>query len=317
MTKTKRPLTFLIAMQFLAVASLALMLTGQKASAASRIVAVVNGTAITDFDISQRQKLERLLSGGKRRPSTSATLNTLIDDRLKLFEAQRRSRVAADAEISNAMTNMARNARIKKNQLISVLKRNGIAKQTLENWLKVQISWNALLRSRFNAQVHINDSEIVEALAKNKEKSDKTETAYRFDLTQITFVTRANASKSELNQQLAAAKRLRARFKSCDSDIEFARGLPDVAIARAGRRTSTDLPSKLAKIILDTPIGSLTPPKKSKNGYDMLAVCGKKSIGTDEVLRKEAESKLKQQHSKSLSRKYILELRSTAVIEKR
>ena len=284
---------------------------------ASQIVAVVNGAVITDFDIAQRQRLEKLLSGNRNNLGRSAALNELIDDKLKLFEARNRSMTASDGEVTNALGNMAKNVKMSQSQLTSVFKRSGINIETVKDWLKVQISWRNLISARFDARVHLAESDIVAAINKDQNGGKDVDSATQFDLTQITFVTRAKASKSEINQKLAEAKRFRANFSSCEKDIATARNLRDVAINHIGRRDSTQLHPDMVKRLRDTKINGLTSPQKVDNGYEMLAVCGKKDLGTETTLRNEVETKLRDEQSRNLSRRYLQELRSSAVIDKR
>ncbi len=137
--------------------AIALMLPAAFTKAyASRIVAIVNGAVITDFDVSQRQRLERLLSGGKRRLGKSAALNSLIDDKLKLLEARDRNRLTTDAEADRALANMARNAKMTSKRMLGIFRQAGVNKETVRSWLKAQIAWRNLIRARFNAQVRVD-----------------------------------------------------------------------------------------------------------------------------------------------------------------
>ncbi|WP_180966815.1 peptidylprolyl isomerase [Cohaesibacter celericrescens] len=297
-----------------------LILPGQIDHArASSIVAIVNGAVITDFDIGQRQKLERLLSGGKKRLGRTSAINALIEDKLKLIEARNRKMSATDKQVDTALTNMARNVRMTEKRLVGIFKQAGINKETVKDWLKVQISWRALIDARFNAQVRVEEADIVKALRKDnaKDSKDSVKNSVEFDLIKVLFVTRAKASNRETSQRLTEAKRFRASFASCTKDVDTARRLKDVAVSRIGRRNSSDLHPEIAKTLRDTPLNKLTPPTKVDNGYEMLAVCGKKDLGKQATLRSEAETKLKDEQGKTLSRKYLLELRSNAIIEKR
>lgn len=287
------------------------------AHANSRIVAVVNGAVVTDFDITQRQKLERLLSGGKKRLGKSAAKSLLVDDKLKLFEARARGMTPSDAEISGAVNNMARNVGMGRKQMLSVVNRAGVSTKTLESWMKVNMAWQRLVGARFNAQVKINDADIIQALGKSGKKKDDVKTAIRYELSSVTFITRKKASKSEANKRLAEAKRFRASFTSCEAGLKAARTLRDVAVNRVGRRMSADLPPAIDKNLRDTPKGKLTAPNRSKDGYEMLAVCDKKDLGKQETLRSTIKNELQDQRSRDLSRKYLRELRARAVIEYR
>lgn len=298
--------------------AIALMLPAAFTKAyASRIVAIVNGAVITDFDVSQRQRLERLLSGGKRRLGKSAALNALIEEKLKLLEARDRKRTTSDAEVDRAIANMARNAKMTSKRMLGIFRQAGVNKETVKNWLKAQISWRNLIRARFNAQVRVDEAEIMQVLNKNTKSKDKVESTIQYDLSSVNFIVRSKSSKSAQNQRLREAKRFRTSFQSCDKDLKAARRLSDVAVTRVGRRQSNTLPPQFAKTLRDTPVNRLTPPRKTDTGYEMLAVCGKKDLGKQITMRDEIETKLKDERSKSLSRKYLGELRARAVIEKR
>ena len=286
-------------------------------SSASRIVAVVNNAAITELDITQRQKLESILSGGKVRIGKGSALNSLIDDKLKLFEARDRKKTASDKEVTDALDNMAKNARISRSRMVGFFRQGGVSEETLKEWLKTQLSWRSLIRARYNAQVRVEEAEIVNALSAKDVSEDKIENATEFEITSIIFVTRSKAGKAEQNRRLSDAKRFRSHFQSCEADIEPARRLTDVAITRLGRRVSTDLSPEMAKRLNDTPINGLTPPTKIDNGYEMLAVCAKKDLGKRVAMRNEVEAELKDERGKALTRKYLQELRSRAIIEKR
>lgn len=284
---------------------------------AGGIVAVVNGAVITDFDIGQRQKLERLLSGGKRSLSKASALNAMIEDKLKLIEARDRNRSPSDAEVDSAISNMASNAKMSSGRMIGIFKQAGVNEATLKEWLRAQLAWRTLIRARFNAQVRVEEAEIMQALNEKGDSQKGVESTIEFDLVSIVFVTPSHNSAAANNLRQRDAKRFQDTFQSCSTDIEKARRLTDVAVTRVGRRDSNALPPVLVKTLRDTPVNHLTAPRKTDTGYEMLAVCGKKDLGKEATLRDEIETKLKDERSQALSRKYLAELRARAVIEKR
>jgi peptidyl-prolyl cis-trans isomerase SurA len=305
-------------LSILALAVFVLSMSAQiQRAVASTIKAVVNGAVITDFDIAQRQRLERLLSGGRRTLGSTAALNILIDDKLKLFEARTRNMTPSDGQIENAIQNMARNAKMDKKRLVSIFNQAGVNIETLKDWLKVQISWRDLVEARFNTQVHVDEAEIYQMLSDQAKKDGTVQDAIQFDLTRVLFITRAKASNAAKHQRLVEAKRFQSRFASCEKDLEAARNLTDVAVERIGRKSTTDLPEPLAKRLRDTEVNKLTPPIQVGDGYEMVAVCGKKDLGKQATLRTEVQTKIRDEKSKVMERKYISELRATAIIDKR
>ncbi|WP_319529117.1 SurA N-terminal domain-containing protein [uncultured Cohaesibacter sp.] len=180
---------------FLLMLPITLMLTATMVvpSSASRIVAVVNNAVITELDVTQRQKLETILSGGKVRIGKGSALNSLIDDKLKLFEARTRKMTASDKEVTEALDNMAKNARINRTRLVGFFRQGGVSEESLKEWLKTQLSWRSLIRARYNAQIRVDEAEIVNALSERKESEDKVENATEYEITSVIFVTRAKA----------------------------------------------------------------------------------------------------------------------------
>ncbi len=295
-----------------------LSLAGTGRGIASRITAIVNGAVITDFDISQRQRLERLLSGGKSRSGTTATLNSLIEEKIKLFEARARNMTASDQEIDNALENMARNAKLTKSKMFGIFKRAGINDETLKDWLRVQLSWKNLVNARFNTTTRVDEADIYRLLSKESEsEKNKADDAIQFDITRVLFIARAKASSQEKNRRLSEAKRFRAAFKSCESDLASARRLKDVVVEHIGRKMTTDLHPALAKRLRETPINGLTTPVTVDDGYELIAICGKKDLGKQETLRNEIATKLKDEQTRRLARQYLSELKARAIIEKR
>nr|WP_321459339.1 peptidylprolyl isomerase [uncultured Cohaesibacter sp.] len=284
---------------------------------ASTIKAVVNGAVITDFDIGQRQRLEKLLSGGKRNIGTTTALNHLIDDKLKLFEARNRNMMASDSEVETALGNMAANTKLTKARLLGIIKQAGINPETLKDWLKVQISWRNLVSARSNSQVHVDEAEIYQLLSDQTKKQDEVQEAIRYDLTRVVFVTRSKASSKEKGQRLAEAKRFRAQFSACSKDLDAARKLRDVAVEHVGRKSSTELPGPLDQRLRETPANKLTSPIEVSEGYEMIAVCGKEDLGKQATLRTEIQSKLRNEKSEMMERQYLSELRASAIIDKR
>ena len=50
--------------------------------------------------------------------------------------------------------------------------------------------------------------------------------------------------------------------------------MPNAAIRETVIKTSADIPAALRKMLDDTPIGHLTPPEVTKQGVEMVALCG-------------------------------------------
>ena len=65
----------------------------------------------------------------------------------------------------------------------------------------------------------------------------------------------------------------------------------------------------------DTPVGHLTPPEITKQGVEMVALCGKKPTKIDSPKRKEMREKIYAQKYQTTSDNYLKEIRRGAMIE--
>jgi peptidyl-prolyl cis-trans isomerase SurA len=92
--------------------------------------------------------------------------------------------------------------------------------------------------------------------------------------------------------------------------------LPDVAVREAIVRQSTDLPQQQRDVLNNTPVGRLTPPDVSMQGVELFAVCNKtEAKGGETVAKREARESVYQERFQAISKKYLRELRSQALIE--
>ena len=107
----------------LAVLAVAFLLTTVPARA-QQVLAVVNGTPITSYDVEQRTQLARI--SGTKVLGRKEILEELIDEKVKLLEAKRYAIEASNAEVESAYATMASRMGMKPDQLTKVLGQRGI-----------------------------------------------------------------------------------------------------------------------------------------------------------------------------------------------
>jgi peptidyl-prolyl cis-trans isomerase SurA len=82
-------------------------------------------------------------------------------------------------------------------------------------------------------------------------------------------------------------------------------------------KTSADLPPSLRQVLDGTPIGHLTPPEITKQGVEMVALCGRKPTTIDTPKKKEIRDKMFAEKYEAKSKAYLQECRKAAMIEYR
>jgi len=114
------------------------------------------------------------------------------------------------------------------------------------------------------------------------------------------------------------AEGLRARFQNCSEGLRLAMALPDVAVRASIKKESAELGQLQRDALNNTPVGRLTPPDITPQGVELFAVCNKTdSKDTDTPAKREARDTVFNERYLALSKKYLKELRTQALIETR
>ena len=93
--------------------------------------------------------------------------------------------------------------------------------------------------------------------------------------------------------------------------------MQNAAIREAITKTSADIPAVLREVLDKTPIGHLTPPEVTKQGVEMVALCGRKPTTVDTPKKKEIREKMYAEKYEAKSKAYLEEVRKAAMIEYR
>ena len=130
-----------------------------------RIVAVVNGDVITTGDVENRARLFALSTG---LPTTNEVIdrlktqiaNQLVDERLRLQEAQRRKVVVPDKQIAGAIHDIEQRNNMAEGVLRDKLASLGVSVRTLFDQIRAQLAWTQVLREQLADRINIADAEI-------------------------------------------------------------------------------------------------------------------------------------------------------------
>lgn len=277
----------------------------------AQVVVIANGSPITEYDIQQRMKLDAI---SQKSPNRQQAINDLIDDRLKIARAKVYGLEVGDSEITGAFENMAGRQHITVAQFTQVLERSGISPNTVKARIRAEMTWQQLIRGKYNSSLQIGDSDIAKAL-KDKNEGDAPAVGYIYTLYPVMVVVARGSSEATISAKRSEAENLRSRFASCADGLAMARGLRDVAVRDPITRNSADLSPQLRDLLGNIQVGRLTPPEVTAQGLQMFAVCNKKESATDSPQKREMREQLFVKRFKSESKKYLDEIRKAAMIE--
>jgi peptidyl-prolyl cis-trans isomerase SurA len=296
-----------------ALFGLALILTAPfSVPAQAAIKVIVNDVPITDYDISQRSRLITLTQRKSASIAKRQAEQELIDDQIKLGEAERVGVDISQSTIDNAYNNIARNVKMSPAQLSKALRGGGVKPETLKARLKAQLSWNQVLQRRFQGKIEVNESDIIAALRKTDEAERQKSVEY--DLKRIIVVVPKKSSGGFKSKRKRESNQIRSAFNGCENLGTVLGQFSEVVVQPIGRRLETELPADMREEINALTTGKLTKPSTTAVGFEMIAICGKREIASDIAVRTELENELRAKEGESQSRRYLMEVRRRATI---
>jgi peptidyl-prolyl cis-trans isomerase SurA len=289
---------------------------------------IINGEVITNYDIEQRGKFDMLAN--HKTPPRPEIIEELIDDKLKAQYARRYKIELTDKDVDAQYASMAKGMGRTADQLTQILAQSGIEAKTFKAKILADMSWQYIVRGKFQNSFNFNDSAISQEIENQRKKDsetpkkgdaadakkDDTSVGYDYTLRPILFlVPRGNAALVEARRKDAEA--LRAQFAGCDTGLPAARARRDVIIREMMTRNSSDLPAAVREIFGKTEVGHLTPPEATQDGVQMIAVCERKETTTETPEKTRAKNSLVNKEFESKSKTLLRELRRQAMIERK
>ena len=282
---------------------------------AQTVAVMVNGQPITDLDIEQRTKLDFLST--HKQPTRQDVVNELIDEVVKIKEAKKFGVDPSSSDIDQAYGEMAQRMRITSDQLTASLQKQGIRPETFKQKIKADLVWGSLVRGRYKERLQVGEKDVAAAIKAEGGDDQHTSDAFEYRLQPVVLIVPKGSPQSAIELRQKDAETLRARIETCDQANQYFKSMPNAAIRETVIKTSADIPANLRKVLDDTPIGHLTPPEVTKEGIEMVALCGRKPTTIDTPKRKEMRDKMYQKKYDATSNAYLAEIRKAAMIEYR
>jgi peptidyl-prolyl cis-trans isomerase SurA len=282
---------------------------------AQTVVVMVNGEPITDLDIESRSKFDFVSS--HKQPSRQEVLNVLIEEKLKIKEAKKFGVDPGVSDIDQAYGQMSQRMRITADQLTASLEKQGVRPDTLKQKIKTDMVWGSLVRGRYKEKLQVSERDVNERVKAEGGDEQQQAEAFEYRMQPVVLIVPRGSGQSAIELRQKDAETLRARVETCEQANQYFKSMPNAAIRDLVIRTSADIPANLRKVLDDTPVGHLTPPEVTKQGVEMVALCGRKPTTIDTPKRKEMRDKMYQQKYEQTSNAYLAEIRKSAMIEYR
>jgi peptidyl-prolyl cis-trans isomerase SurA len=249
------------------------------------VVAIVNDSIVTDYDLRQRVKLFSATSGG-RMPTAEEmkdireqVLKQLETERLELVEAQKNKIAVSSAEVDKAVDNIMSDNHLTIDQLTGMLSKSGVQMSTLRAQIAAQIAWSKTVEDQYGDQVKVSPQNVDAEMARNAAGADKP----HFRVSEIFLPVdtpeqdpKVKTDAENLETQLKQGAQFAAVARQFSQTPTAAQG-GDMGIIVQGQLPSKELNDALAKL---SP-GEVSEPVRAPGGYYILYLQGREEgLGT-------------------------------------
>jgi peptidyl-prolyl cis-trans isomerase SurA len=296
-------------------AAMLMLLGGASQVRAQSVAVMVNGEPITAYDIDQRSKLNVL---SHKTTTRQQVIDELIDEKVKIKEAKKFGVDPSGSDIDGAFAGMSTRMRTTPEALTKSLEAQGIRSETLKSRIKADMVWGSLVRGRFKESLQVGEKDVAAAAEVNADDKDKPQTeSFEYQMRPIVLVVPRGAPPTATELRRKEAETLRNRVQSCDEANSLFKSMQNAAIRDPVTKTSADIPAVLRDVLDKTPIGHLTAPEVTKQGVEMVALCGRKPTTIDTPKKREVREKMFAEKFEKKSKAYLDEVRKAAMIEYR
>jgi peptidyl-prolyl cis-trans isomerase SurA len=299
----------------LGCATALLLMGGGSPSHAQTVAVMVNGDPITNYDIEQRSKLTFLTT--HKPADRQQVINELIDEKVKIKEGKKFGVDPSASDVDQSYQAMSSRMRITPEQLTKSLESQGIRPDTLKERMKAEMVWTSLVRGRFKESLQVGEKEVAAAVQGSGGDAQEQAESFEYKMQPIVLIVPRGSAPAVIEARQKEAEALRSRVQTCDDANAYFKSMQNAAIREAVTKTSADLPPSLRQVLDGTPIGHLTPPEITKQGVEMVALCGRKPTTIDTPKKKEIRDKMFAEKYEAKSKAYLQECRKAAMIEYR
>lgn len=275
-------------------------------------VAKVNEDVITGYDVMQRAALLKFAGMRGVDDFERTALNQLVEDSLKLQEAERRGLTMSDADLDKAIEDVARNNRMSLDALMSQLKQAGVETATLRKQVRADVLWRQIVQSRYGERLQPTEGEVEAAMSDAVAPSGPK----LYDVKQLVLPLQPNAPLPTVKATFEKAIQVRAQLKSCEQLIQMAPKFSPIS-GNVGVIPAEQMPGPIREKVTKLSVNGVTEPMRSRDGVHLIMLCGVQAGGGAKASRSQVFNRLIQEKGQRFSESFIAELRRDALIESR
>lgn len=266
------------------IMALALFLSALPASAQQgvmRIAAIVNDEVISVLDVDNRARLVILSSGirpdqNNQRRFIQQILRDLIDEKLRLQEADRLNVRVSDREVDDEIERIAQRNNMSAGQFLNQLSSNQVDPETLKAQLKSRIAWAKLAQRQLRRQIDVSEEEVDEELERLRQNLNEPQKR----VYELFLNVDSPEADAEVRQTIERyADRIRGGTEFTRMAQTFSQSQSAEQGGDLGWVTVGQLRPDLDRVLRNLGTGEMSDPIQTFSGYYLLYVADQRSGG--------------------------------------
>lgn len=280
-----------------------------------KIYALVNGEVITSSDMQSRINAFILTTGIPYNAQTKTmiigkVLQSAIDEKLKIQEAEKNKIKISKKEIDKALAQFEQSNNMQKGQLKKILTDAKVSMKVWSTQIEADLAWHKLINQKGYNELSISENDINKALEEIKKDQKKQ----KFMVSEIVIDKKDAKDLNQLVENLRNDPRFELYAMQFSQSPSAANG------GRLGWIGKGKLPSVIEKAMLKLKDGDVSDPIAYGKDFYILKMekIFNPAVDKPEVpSRQEVKSFLENKKLEEYSNRYIKNLRSRALIEKK
>lgn len=280
-----------------------------------KIYALVNGEVITSSDMQSRINAFILTTGipynaQTKTMITGKVLQSAIDEKLKIQEAEKNKIKISKKEIDKALAQFEQSNNMQKGQLKKILTDAKVSMKVWSTQIEADLAWHKLINQKGYNELSISENDINKALEEIKKDQKKQ----KFMVSEIVIDKKDAKDLNQLVENLRNDPRFELYAMQFSQSPSAANG------GRLGWIGKGKLPSVIETVMLKLKDGDVSDPIAYGKDFYILKMekIFNPAVDKPEVpSRQEVKSFLENKKLEEYSNRYIKNLRSRALIEKK
>ena len=285
------------------------------------IAIVVNDDAISVADLNDRMNLIIASSGlpntdDTRQKLAPQIIGSLVEEQLKLQEAERLDIEVTQGEINNGLSTIAQQNNMELAQFREMLERGGLNVDTMERQARAELAWGKVIQARIRPQITISDNDVDNVVERLEASAGKIEYRVSEILLPIDDPTEEGEVKALADNLVQQIRAEQVPFSRVAQQFSRAPGAPqggDLGWVQEGQM-APELEEKVASMNA----GDVSAPVRTLNGWHILQLRDARVISADNFpSREQIRQSLGMQRLERMQRRHLMDLKSAAFIENR